>query len=737
MACFRHVLLLAVGITGFAFPAQSMPRQLQPAVPNSSRQPPFEVVPNIGHYSSVRSVVFSPNGALVVSGGFDGIVKIWHVRTGRLLRNLFGHAYSVSSVAFMPDGIRVLSGSSDQTKKLWDAATGQLLRTYEGQGSEITSIALSADGTRVVSGNGDATVKLLDAASGRILRTFTGHTKKVTSVALSRDSVRIASASEDRLVKVWDTATGRILHTFDGHSNEVNSVVFSPDGARVLSGSRDNTAKLWDVASGKLLRTFTGHTVGVNSVAYAPDGGRVLTGSTDGTMRLWDAGTGKTLRTLNERHDFVLSVAFSADGTRIISGHSHAVRIWDATNGRRLSYLGGQDDERDRGFGVGAIAVSPEGTRVVSGTRDKMLKIWDIATGHLLRTTEEQKKRIVALAFAPDGKSVLSAADREPKLKLWDVASGKLIRTYEGHAETRSVAFSRDGTRLLSVGNGTGTWVLPTEPLSPFAFIPASSVAMLHAATGKALRVFGVREGAWANAAAFSPDGTRVLGGLWATPTVLWDAASGKVLRTFEGFWQVRAAAFSPDGKRVLVGGGVASARGKNSLKLWDSATGNLVHDLVGHTNAVESVAYSPDGARLLSAGFDKSVRLWDAATGHLLYTLRGHLGPVRSVAFSPDGRTIVSGGEDKTVRLWAADTGQPVATLISEYEEWVALTPEGFFVASPRGTRLISLVRGLEVFDLRSVDKILRRPDLVQERIAGDPHGNVKAAAVKAGLKQ
>jgi WD40 repeat protein len=736
MACFRHVLPLAVGITGLAFPAQSMPR-LQPAVPAPSKQLPFEVVPNIGHYSSVRSVGFSPNGALVVSGGFDGIVKLWHVRTGRLLRNLFGHAYSVSSVAFMPDGMRVLSGSSDQTIKLWDAATGRLLRTYAGQDSEVTSMALSADGTHVVSGTSAAAVKLLDVASGRILRTFTGHTKKVTSVGLSRDSARIVSGSEDRLVKVWDTAAGRLLHTFEGHSDEVTSVAFSPDGTRVLSGSMDKTAKLWDVVSGKLLRTFTRHMIGVNSVAYAPDGDRVLTGSTDGAMRLWDAGTGKTLHTLDERQGFVLSVAFSADGTRIVSGRSHAVLIWDATTGRRLSYFGGQDDERDRGFGVGAIAVSPEGTRVVSGTRDKMLKTWDIATGQLLRITEEQKKRIVALAFAPDGKSILSVADREPKLKLWDVASGKLIRTYEGHAETKSVAFSKDGTRLLSVGNGSGTWVLPTDQLSPFAFIPPSSVAMLDTTTGKALRLFVVREGAWANAAAFSPDGTRVLGGLWATPTVLWDAASGKVLRTFEGFWQVRAAAFSPDGKRVLVGGGVGSARGKNSLKLWDAETGNLVHDLVGHTNSVESVAYSPDGARLLSGGLDKSVRLWDAATGHLLYTLRGHLGPVRSVAFSPDGRTIVSGSEDKTVRLWEADTGQPVATLISEYEEWVALTAEGFFAASPRGTRLISLVRGLEVFNLRSVDKLLHRPDLVRERIAGDPHGTVRAAAVQAGLRQ
>jgi WD40 repeat protein len=260
----------------------------------------IEIVPMLGHSSSIASVAFSPDGTRVLSGG-GGEVKLWDAATGALIRTFEGPSGGVSSVAFSPDGGRILSGSADKTIRLWDAATGALIRTFEGHAGGVGSAAFSPDGTRVLSGSADKTIRLWDAATGALIRTFEGHSDAVESVAFSPEGTRVLSGGEDHTIKLWDTATGALIRTFEGHATMVNAVAFSPDGARVVSGSGkslsddDHSVKLWDATTGALIRTFEGryyggrkappkgnpegHSSAVNSVAFSPDGSRVLSGS--------------------------------------------------------------------------------------------------------------------------------------------------------------------------------------------------------------------------------------------------------------------------------------------------------------------------------------------------------------------------------------------------------------------------------------------------------------------------
>jgi hypothetical protein len=174
--------------------------------------------------------------------------------------------------------------------------------------------------------------------------------------------------------------------------------------------------------------------------------------------------------------------------------------------------------------------------------------------------------------------------------------------------------------------------------------------------------------------------------------------------------------AFSPDGARLL------SGSWDKTLKLWDAATGRLVRTLAGHSDWVLSVAFSPDGARLLSGSRDNTLKLWDAATGQLVRTFAGHSESVFGVAFSPDGARLLSGSRDTTVRIWNVGTGQLLASLLAAPNgEWLAITPAGFFDASDGGLDMLSVVRGLTAYSVEQFLDQLQRKDLLRELLSGD----------------
>ena len=158
---------------------------------------------------------------------------------------------------------------------------------------------------------------------------------------------------------------------------------------------------------------------------------------------------------------------------------------------------------------------------------------------------------------------------------------------------------------------------------------------------------------------AFSPDGARVLSGSWDKTIKLWDAATGALIRTFEGHSELRSLRW----RSRPTAPACCRAAADKTIKLWDAATGALIRTFEGHSDSVTSVAFSPDGARVLSGSGDKTIKLWDAATGALIRTFEGHSEWVNSVAFSPDGARVLSGSWDKTIKLWDAATGALIRT--------------------------------------------------------------------------
>jgi hypothetical protein len=245
------------------------------------------------------------------------------------------------------------------------------------------------------------------------------------------------------------------------------------------------------------------------------------------------------------------------------------------------------------------IAFSPDGRRIVSGSEDKTLRLWDAQTGQPIgQPLKGHERGVTSVAFSLDGTRIVSGSE-DKTLRLWDAQTGQPIgQPLQGHEDrVQSVAFSLDGRRIVS------------------------------GSEDKTLR--------------------------------LWDALTGQPIGQplKEHERGVASVAFSLDSRRIV------SASADKTLRLWDAQTGQPIgQPLQGHERGVTSVAFSSDGRRIVSGSEDKTLRLWDAQTSKPIgQPLQGHEDRVQSVAFSLDGTRIVSGSEDKTLRLWDAQTGQPI----------------------------------------------------------------------------
>ncbi len=295
--------------------------------------------PSILNYGgSVACVAVSPDGRRIASGQDDHAVRIWDAATGRLLHVLLGHDEPIRSLAFSPDGRLLVSGAGLPNRfgpphnvvRVWEVESGRLVSIPSVLDHVVNALAFLGDGHWLASGGDSCDVQIWNADDGAVRASLKGHAVDVRRLALSPDRALLASASNDGETKLWELPGGTLRTTLKGNGGHVGAIAFNHDGGLLATASGDATIQVWDVADGSLQQTLKGHLRAVEALAFAPDD-RLASGGLDKSIRIWDLASGQSVLSLNGHSGSITDLAFGPDGRILASSSSdRTVKLWDA-----------------------------------------------------------------------------------------------------------------------------------------------------------------------------------------------------------------------------------------------------------------------------------------------------------------------------------------------------------------------------------------------------------------------
>jgi WD40 repeat protein len=593
------------------------------------------------------AMFFSADGKTLVTGGGDtfdlfrgqgwrgtrkqitSAVRFWDATTGKLLRHFNAETLHIRSLAMTADESLLAVCGDDKEVRLWKAANGQSVRRLPTE-HQTGYVCFSPNGKMLAATTIRNTIHLWDVDGGREIRTITtdaGIYNRISRLSFAPDGKFLVGAlSQKGGLIIWEADSGKVAHELFAGKLSFHAIAFSSDGKRVAVGGEERIIRILDVTTGKEFCQTDGSAGPTMGLRFESEGKTVAAIGWEG-VSFFDAAKGTLIRRVwKDKTNLQGPVAFAPDGKTMAWSFYHGIRLVDLETGKERIPVSGSE------YLIGWADFSPDGKSVA--TSGGKLRLWDVGT--MREKAIESKDAVSCAAFTPDGQQIVVACP-DQTLRLRETATGKEIRRFIGTpGAVEHMQLLPGGKNVLSIARDQITRNGEGEMFSPDKFARVWDLA-----TGKEIRKIDLTIGN-AGSAALSPDRRLLSNG-----HVVVDVEKNAITQQLERNGMPFCVAFTGDSKRV------ATAANEEAIRLYDVATGKVVRRFEGFEGVVLSLACSRDNRYLASGGADHCVRLWDLHTGALLNVFRGHHGLIRAVAFSPDSELLLSGSDDTTVLIW------------------------------------------------------------------------------------
>lgn len=524
---------------------------------------------------------------------------------------LRGHDYFIWDVAAAPDGSRAYSCAGDATVRVWNLDEAREEQVLRDHGERVFSVAASPDGKRLASGSADLTVRLRAAASLETVAVLEGHEAPIFGLAFSADGALLASGANNGTLRLWDGRSGELLRVLAGHEEWIWALDFSPDGSRLATASVDGTVGVWDVESGDRIATLEGVDEALTSVVFSPWEDRLLCGSLAGTLQSWDLADGSLTTSLAAHPDCIATLAFSPDGLFLLSAsRDGTIGVRDGRTLEPITVLEGHTRF------VRSVAFSADGSRLVSGSFDNTVRSWPLER---LSGTSPEAAQLEVRDF--------DLGPQPDTLVLLEEGGSATLRDSSSLAPLAALAQLEPGRWFVG---SSGQVLADTVAGRPRIRLP-------RAGQDVELPVGLLR--------ASSPDAQ------WVAVEAPDEQVGVFSLRGEEPIWlpgSLSGVVFDRAGQRLVV------ADDDYSIRVWGLRSAVREALLVGHTNVVTDLSFSPSERWLGSASNDGTVRVWDTETWEERVVLTGHGGGATHLAFSPDESRLLVVAQDGGLHVWS-----------------------------------------------------------------------------------
>jgi WD40 repeat protein len=572
------------------------------------------------HTAIVSDVAWSPDGRYVATSSRDGTVRIWDTTSWTEPLVIQAHAAfdpgftdnqsgtgesGVRAVVWSPDGKQIVTlGNTDSTANVWNVKTREKITSFTLHKDWVLSASWSPDSKSIVTSGKDGSVFIWDSITGEVKFEFPMQTAPIQMVGWSPDGRLIATAGDEGLIKIWDSKTSDELNILTGHEGIIWSVSWSPDGTQLASAGEDGTIRIWDIAKGEEVSDIRSSSAFWH-VVWSYDGSQLATTNVDGLAQVWNVSTLGEAFSLLGRTESQFTIAWSPNGEWLAttSGTDSVVRVWDVSP-EPVVFPAMHTEQ------AGWVMWSPDGSQLATAADDFSSIIWDANTGDPIYTLTGHTNWIQQALWSPDG-SKIATASWDNTVKLWDAKNGKEISTFTGHS---------------------------ADPIN---------------------RLFGfqgILNLVW------SPDGTRVASQGLTGWVRVWEIATGTELFAFQTNADLsEPMSWSADGSKI------ATCAVPQILQIWDAHTGEpIIGGFVNNTTNLTfqdfisfcvSAAWSPDGERIVTGGWDESVTVWNAKTGDKILSFPSY-GQPDGLTWSQNGERIAAGENSGVVKIWDSNTG-------------------------------------------------------------------------------